>query len=228
MQTVCRICGNAAANRIYAAQEMMFATHAAFDYFQCASCGCLQIAESPKDIGRYYPDSYYSYAPSNRGDDNPLSRYLKKQRMGHFLGRRSALGALLTAHYGAPEEAWLRPLGFDFDTSFLDVGCGSGMVLLDLRRHGFKNLVGADPFIDHDIDYANGVRILKRRLSDVTERFDVIMMHHSLEHMPDQIDALHNAADRLNPGGRILVRIPLVSCEAWDTYGLNWVQLGMH
>jgi hypothetical protein len=56
----CRICGNPVGNREYVAREMMFGLRDSFVYFQCAECRCLQIAEFPADMSRYYPASYYS------------------------------------------------------------------------------------------------------------------------------------------------------------------------
>ena len=35
-----------------------------------------------------------------------------------------------------------------------------------IQGDGFRSLVGADPFIEADIDYGNGVRILKRGIEE--------------------------------------------------------------
>lgn len=50
-------------------------------------------------------------------------------------------------------------------------------------------------------------------------------MHHSLEHAPDPQDLLQAARERLNPGGAVFVRIPLLQSEIWARYGIDWVQL---
>lgn len=57
----CRICGNNKNNKIYQVKEMMFGFRDKFDYFQCATCNCLQISEIPCEISKYYPDNYYSF-----------------------------------------------------------------------------------------------------------------------------------------------------------------------
>ena len=50
----CRICGNATGNRLHRAREMQFGTGEEFDYVECAGCGCVQIAEIPADLQRFY------------------------------------------------------------------------------------------------------------------------------------------------------------------------------
>ena len=58
----CRICSNKENNTTYEAREMMLGLRDLHTYFQCGSCGCLQIANVPENIQEYYPsDDYYSY-----------------------------------------------------------------------------------------------------------------------------------------------------------------------
>src|SRR6478609_9592522 len=44
----------------------------------------------------------------------------------------------------------------------LDVGSGSGKLLLDMQKGGFTNLVGIDIFLPGDIQYECGVNIYKK------------------------------------------------------------------
>ena len=39
-----------------------------------------------------------------------------------------------------------------------------GGKLLSMQRSGFKNLIGIDPFNNADINYNNGLKILKKEL----------------------------------------------------------------
>jgi hypothetical protein len=57
----CRICGNDTGNVVHHCSEKMYGLGDEFDYFQCQNCACLQIEEIPPDLGKYYPDDYYSY-----------------------------------------------------------------------------------------------------------------------------------------------------------------------
>src|SRR5476649_121898 len=51
------------------------------------------------------------------------------------------------------------------------------------------------------------------------------MLHHVLEHLPDPRRSLQDARARLNPGGRILVRIPLAGSKSCRTYREHWFNL---
>ena len=57
----CRICGSEGIFQSYLVREMMWDTREEFEYFECAECGCLQIAEIPDNLEKYYREEYYSF-----------------------------------------------------------------------------------------------------------------------------------------------------------------------
>ncbi|MBC8422502.1 class I SAM-dependent methyltransferase [bacterium] len=149
---------------------------------------------------------------------------------GHGAGARlcggDPLGALLLRLIGtAPQLEWLARMGLDYDASILDVGCGAGVLLRELRRDGFRNLRGIDPFIAGDLDLGCGVRVHRRGLDAHDGRHDLVMLHHSLEHMPDQPGVFGHLRRLVRPGGWLLIRIPVADSLAWREYGVDWVQL---
>ena len=105
---VCAICGNAEGNRSHAVREMMLGTGEQFEYLECGRCGCLQIADPPGDLARYYPQGYYSLQPPPFGQR--VKRLLKRLRARRALGWGGGpLGVLLLWRFGAPEFAqWVR------------------------------------------------------------------------------------------------------------------------
>jgi SAM-dependent methyltransferase len=109
------------------------------------------------------------------------------------------------------------------DSRILDYGCGDGTLLRTLQVFGFKDLTGADKFIDGDLSFGR-VKIYKRGLDELEPGFNLVMLHHSFEHLPDPQHSLAQIRSLLVDGGVALVRIPLVNF-AWETYGVNWVQL---
>ena len=107
----------------------------------------------------------------------------------------------------------------------LDFGCGSGKLLLELQRQGFRRLTGFDPFLDSDILYPGGLEIRRELRPEWASSFDFVMLHHSFEHVADPEATLARLQDVVVPGGAVLLRTPIADSFAWRTYRTSWVQL---
>ena len=119
----------------------------------------------------------------------------------------------------------LSRIPLDLNSKILDVGCGAGWYLYDLKTIGFTNTLGVDPYVQDDIEYVNGLRILKADLHGLDGEWDLIMYHHSFEHVPDPLSHLSAVCRLLRHGGTCMIRVPTVSSYAWEHYRTNWVQL---
>ncbi|WP_148202389.1 hypothetical protein [Thermococcus onnurineus] len=96
-QYVCRICGNSQNNKVYKVKEMMFGFGDEFIYFECSKCGALQIAEIPKDLGKYYPKNYYSF---NQGHNvNPLKQFLRNRLANYLIWKKDMIGRFLSLFF---------------------------------------------------------------------------------------------------------------------------------
>lgn len=208
----CPMCGCADADPMVL-QERMFGTREQFDYLQCRTCGSLRISKPPEDLGKYYPTGYYSF------QDRPLR------------SRRKALLSLARVLRGhGPSVVW-KKLGLNGIRDvlpkqggcILDIGSGSGFMLRQLCRLGY-DCWGVDPYVKGDM-LVDGVRILKRHLSDVDGAFDLVMSHHSLEHMPDPRQVFADVARLVTPTGAFILRVPVLPNNVWDVFGVDWPQL---
>jgi len=222
MSRVCRICGCSGEFEIRRAREMFYGTREAFDYFQCPGCGCLQIAEIPDDIGRFYPDNYYS-------KNVDYTEMVKQKRVRGFIG--SLRRYLVNPEKSKPrlkdqDLSVITWLGMKQDDRILDVGCGTGRLPYIMKEAGFCNVAGADPFIDSELEYDNGLRIYKKSIEQMTDelKWDFIMFHHSFEHVAQPLEALQCAKALLSERGKLVIRIPVVG-YAWEKYGVDWYQL---
>lgn len=230
MSTVCRVCGNAAGNVGYHPREMLFGTRERFDYFQCKACGCLQIEEIPDDLGRYYPTSYFSFRDYRKMASSRLRRWMETFRIGRYLDNAGRSGSWLNRLIKPPTYVeWVKQAGISRNDPVLDIGCGSGKLLVRMGLAGFTDCTGVDPFISQDIVYGPHVRVLKRELEDfATEqprRFGLVMLHHAYEHMRDPHAVMDTLTRLARPGGCIFIRIPVVDSQAWETYGEDWINL---
>ena len=204
----------------------MFGTRAEFSYLECGACGCLQLQNPPASIAEWYPRRYYSFpcvaAPSSalaalkrrlRIIKNRL--YLHAGAVAKLMGRLKPFPALEAFASARPEQ----------DSRILDVGCGAGHLLKDLADVGFHCALGIDPFLENDLRYDNGLEIDRRTVESLKgSQWDVVMFHHSLEHIGDPLGTLHLVRDLLAPEGLCIVRIPIASWS-WSRYGVNWVEL---
>jgi SAM-dependent methyltransferase len=116
-------------------------------------------------------------------------------------------------------------LALPANARILDVGCGSGKLLLDLRYLGFSNLTGVDPYLEGDLDYADGPKVFKRELGQMEGRYDLIMLHHCFEHMERPAQVFKQLSRLLSESGMILIRIPVADSYGWRHYGINWFHL---
>lgn len=229
----CRVCGFTEDHPRYIVKEMMYGTANTFPYFQCQQCGCLQIETIPDDMAAFYPASYYSFTVRTEGSQtSAIQRKFEKWIARQSLFDKGYKVARLARSFVRPPPALavisklLKPCKLkSFATSFLDVGCGAQSWWLDdLNSLGFTDLTGVDPFIEHDRSFRD-TRIKCGSIFDIDRKFDVISMHHSLEHVPDQVAALDAIRQRLNLGGCCLIRVPLSSSTVWEKYKTNWVEL---
>ncbi len=218
----------------------MFGYRDRLAYFQCSACGCLQIRDFPKDMMRYYPPNYYGFASPGplkvpKGMVCRLKNQAKRLRNAYVMFGRGILGRVLYAVFPNSQIRELlctsfppdgvQSLGLTRTSKILDVGCGSGALLQSFYGAGFNMLVGIDPYISSEIHYPNGVRILKCTIQEIEDTWDVIMFHHSFEHLADPVRTLQSASRLLSKNGLCLIRIPTVSSFAWEHYRENWAQL---
>jgi len=232
IQTVakCAICkGNELAS--FPVREMQIGLRVIFQYGHCSACGAITRLSKVPDLSEYYPPKYYSFQErslqQHNGKFKSGLRSLRDRALltgsvnpiGRFLGKISKDSSSLHSIVGHCRVK--------LSSRILDVGCGSGRLLLRMAELGFRNLVGIDRYVPEAATIREaGVRIIKGELSGLKENpFDLIMMHHVLEHCEDQVGQLRLARDLLAPGGNILIRQPVSDSKAFLRYGSSWFQL---
>jgi SAM-dependent methyltransferase len=226
-KATCRVCQTHDDHACFPVREMYFGTKETFDYFECCNCGAIQIVSIPEDMARHYPSDYYSYSASRSKKSSALEVSLRRRRTQAWLGQSDFFGSLLAAASRRKPEylSWLTGMNLRVDSSILDVGCGGGQLLMKMQRDGFVRLRGIDPFNAERIDHGDGLYIDKMLLQEDQGRYDLIMFHHSLEHMADPGQVLLDAARLLNPGGQMLIRVPVAGGYAWRKYREHWSAL---
>ena len=221
----CAICGGPATPRIVAS-ERMFGWGGSYRYDMCAECGCLQLRDVPESMESFYPAGYYAF--TELATPTATRHLYWRIRDAVLFGRARAARALVLPMLPrriSESGEWLMRSGAGPRSRILDVGCGSGTLVKRLVDAGYPHAEGMDPFIDADIRYRGRVLVHRARLEEMEGEFDLLMLHHSLEHIGSQVSTMAMLARMLAPTGTCLIRVPVVSSYSWEEYQDRWVQL---
>jgi SAM-dependent methyltransferase len=212
----------------------MYGTGESFPYGECAECGSLTLLDAPDDFAPYYRSDYLSMTVDPTELDAP-SRLAITALARAVLRAPTGLGAAGAAMAGAVPVRRVRTLTTILESvarvpgprprRVLDVGSGSGMVPFAVSRAGEVEVLGIDPFAPGDRRLGDAAELRATTLDAVTGSFDLVMLHHSLEHMLEPVAALEDARRVLAAGGVVLVRVPTVSSYVWHEYRTDWIQL---
>jgi SAM-dependent methyltransferase len=214
-QPTCGYCSYRGIFKIHHVKEMMFGTGQIFDYAECLNCGSLQQLTIPENLSAFYPEDYYSFrelVPSSR-----LRNLLKTIRFYLFKWGFPFVKPL----YGD----WLKFTKVSKTSKIADVGCGNGQLLYELYASGFRNLEGYDPYIEKEVKINPNLSLFNKSVFEMKGKYDLIMMHHAFEHMVNFPKVMKKCFSLLNPGGYLLIRVPVTDAQVWKDEGVNWVQL---
>ena len=216
----CIVCENEAGNRILQAREKMNGTLEAFDYLQCHACGHLRLVTEVPDMGAFYAKGYYSFHAQRM----PAWRqWLYRVRTAVTLGAGSWVGRLLGFLKMPSYTYWLGKTGLRLGDRLLDVGSGAGNLIRILQCAGLE-CTGIDPYLPADSRTPEGAMLRKAELTDESMTYHAILFNHSFEHVEDPRGMLQKAASLLEPGGCLVVRMPLSDSFAFFHYGADWFQ----
>lgn len=95
--------------------------------------------------------------------------------------------------------------------SILDVGCSTGILMSELAKQGF-DVAGIEPnrsaFMQAQKRFGNKVHYGTLTDYQHKQKFDAIIYNHVLEHIPDVLAELNQAASLLNTKGILIIGVP--------------------
>lgn len=203
--TSCDLCGSDRHRPLFEAGERRFGLPGRFAVVRCADCGLCRTEPQPADLAFYYPgDRYYTFTAPKQ----PSRRARARIRSAYGLpsdGRGTTALARIAVSRLAPG----LPPGPPGDV--LDVGCGSGEMLLALREAGWRvrgldidgRAVAAARSVGLPVDEGD---LLGLGYPDGS--FDAVRLWHSLEHMRSPRAQLAAARRILREGGTLTVGVP--------------------
>ena len=214
----CDLCRATGGTTVLEGGDRRFGLPGRFTVVRCGSCGLARTEPQPEDPGAYYPSSeYYSYAA-------PAVSPLTRDAVGSVYGR----GGRAVARLAARRISALPP-GPPGD--LLDVGCGSGAMLLALEAAGWR---GHGIEIDEGaVRAAHAAGLERVRAGDLIDAgyeaasFDAVRFAHSLEHMRSPRAQLTEARRLLRPGGRLAIAVPNFGALLRRLFGERWFFLDL-
>lgn len=205
IEVPCPVCQTTDKLAIATGRDFEYATtQQDFTLHKCRNCGIVYLSPRPDitELSGIYPPEYNPF--SFHKIKNPVVRwgrtFVQKKKVNYL---RKML----------PENA-----------AIIDVGCGSGSLLLLLKEFGSKNcrLYGNDFNVQNlGILGAAGIQTLTGRFEEIDTdlRFDAVILNQTIEHMDCPTDVVNKAAELLRPGGMIVIETP-------STEGLDAVMFG--
>lgn len=180
-----------------------------FETSRCRGCGTAFMNPMPsvEDLATLYPDDYYSY--QTPAEETTLRRTLRT-----------------ILRY--PRVYTVPP--FKKPGTMLDVGCGAGHYLLEMRRKGWKvfgaelSKGAAEAGKRAGLDIRSG-ELMKAGFQD--KAFDFVRSNHSFEHIPNPDPVLQEMKRILKDDGYLFIGIPNLGSAWGRIFGRYWWNFGL-
>ena len=200
----CAYCGGASLYWVSSSDVNRRTTRDIFTYYKCSSCDLVFINPMPDDMELFYKGGY-----------DPIPENLLQLR-----------GVAKKQIYRM-EPIWrYKSCG-----RLLEIGPWIGIFCCNAKDAGFD--VTAIEMNSQCVEFLNqvvGVRAIQSSdpaatMATLSEKFDVISLWHSLEHLPKPWIVLERAAELLAPGGILLIAVPNIESYDFSVLKAGWLHL---
>ena len=185
----CNFCQSNNYKIVCTGKDFLIGSNTQFNVVRCKICGLLYTNPRPKPatISKYYPKSYSNFLLSNRFFN--LLRYII------FWNELNLLSSIIRK-----------------SSRVLEIGCGTGEYLSYLKHKGYE--VEGIELSKYCIDTARnkyGLNIKQGTIFDYKNKenyFDLIIMRHVLEHVPEPLETIKTIYKMLKENGTFFCLVP--------------------
>ncbi len=198
----CVVCG--------APQPVRLFVKNGFDMVRCGACGCVYVGQDPAgiDFNALYGQDYYT-----GGHDTVFEDYVGQQAARRAQARRK-LALLRHLPPRIPRHGHL-----------LDVGCAAGFFLAEAQRHyrvqGVELSSWSSAWARDRLQLSVFTGTLQQAALPA-DRFDVVTLWDVIEHVPDPVPLLREAARVLHPKGRLVLTTGDWGSAYAQRHGQHW------
>ncbi|MDP4795672.1 MAG: class I SAM-dependent methyltransferase [Rhodospirillales bacterium] len=172
--------------------------------FEAASWTCPSCNKTPEVVGSFHAFAPQLISTKTAFDDQSFGDLAESEEESFWYVPRNNL------------IAWTLRKYFPKAKSFYEMGCGTGIVLKGLHDDNPQlQLTGSDI-------YTNGLDVAKERMGDnvqelfqtdahgipFREQFDVVGAFDVIEHIDDDVGAMHELLMTVKPGGGAIFMVP--------------------
>lgn len=184
-----------------------------FTVYRCTNCGFGQTV--PELTGPALGELYTNYYPRKDITVSSVQGSAAPVKQAWFGLRSWWRGTDNTCHWH------IQP-----HTKVLDIGCGSGVSLLEIQALGAEAYGTEEDRNVEKIAQALGLKIF---FGDIMQAgypdqfFDTITMSQLLEHISDPVQFLKNVKTKLKPTGQVVMSFPNIDGSQQQHTGRKWI-----
>lgn len=207
--SACPICASENITHYLDCRDRHYGIQGVFATAICKSCGLVFLNPmlTPSQLSGLYPDGYYSYQPPKlEANVRSVAKRILRLKRDTLLPNFARPGTLL------------------------DVGCGAGQYLLDMKSRGWRvygselSKAGTAAGRSEALDIREG-ELMNAGFPD--NMFDFVRSNHSLEHMPDPRTVLLEMRRLLKNDGVLVIGVPNIDGLIARWFNQYWWNFGV-
>jgi 2-polyprenyl-3-methyl-5-hydroxy-6-metoxy-1,4-benzoquinol methylase len=228
----CDLCGSKKCEFLFSNRDRMFPEiEGSYKLFKCSNCGLIFLHPQPAidELSKHYSkDEYPIFTDSGQIKHVRKMFTLVECLYQYCSATKTSKFLRLVSYLFYPIKPMFRTTKVVEKGNFLDVGCGIGYFLLIMKYLGM-NSYGVEPgefdkklSEDYNLNIFNGA-LIDAKYDD--NFFDVITLNHVLEHVNNPSEVMGELHRILEPGGYLIIGVPISDSLAFKIFGKYWAQL---
>ncbi len=215
----CEICGSTKFKFLFKGGDKLIGVSGEFNLMQCTNCKVEFLNPQPnhQELKKYYDSNKY-YSLKKISKDSFKTKFKIFLYKLYFTKNNNYMYKLLFS----PIKFMIRSTVIKKNAKLLDLGCGSGRFLSEMRTLGL-NIYGVEP---GDFDESENLNIKNTTLLNAkypSNFFDIITLNHTFEHLGNPIETIKEIYRILKNNGIFIIGVPNTRSLANKLFNKNWL-----